>query len=126
MKKNVFYAKQTKNILKTKYRTGITVTKVPDIHAVKLQCKLWKKKLNRPGYITVTLDILDNLFSDSGSPTIVWPCKEYRPNFMSSYKLYNYTDKIEHDAINIRDTDNVDSAQYLHFEQQNVPEKSDC
>ena len=36
---------------------------------------------------------------------------------MSSYKLYNYTDKIEHDAINIRDTDNVDSAQYLNFEQ---------
>ena len=65
----------------------IPVTKVPDIHAVKLQCKLWKKKLNRPGYITVTLDNLANLFSESGSPTIVWLCKEARPNFMSSYKL---------------------------------------
>ena len=76
-----------------------------------------EEKVNRPGYITVALGILDNMFSKSENPAIVWLCKEYRPNSMSSYKLYNYTDKIEHDAINIRDTDKVESAEYLHFEQ---------
>ena len=94
---------------KTNYRTNIPVTKVPNMHAVKLQCELWKKKIDRPGYITVALGILDNLFSESENPTTVWHYTKCRPNFMSKSILDNYTDKIELDDINPSDTDGVDS-----------------
>ena len=93
---------------KTNYRTNIPVTKVPNIHAVKVQCELWKKKVHRPGNITVALGILDNLFSESENPTIVWHYKKCRPNFMSKSILDHYADKMELN-INPSDTDGVDS-----------------
>ena len=65
--------------------------------------------MDRPGNITLALGNLDNLFSESENPTIVWHYKKCRPNFMSKSILDRYADKIELDDINPSDTDGVDS-----------------
>ena len=53
---------------------------------------------------------IEVVFSESENPAIVWHYEECRPNFMSTSKLNHYTDKIAHNDINIRDTDNVNNA----------------
>ena len=57
------------------------------------------KKVNRPGNISVALGILDSLFSENQSPTLVWYYTKCRANFMSKSILNRFADKIEHDII---------------------------
>ena len=53
---------------------------------------------------------IEVVFSESENSVIDWHYEECRPNFMSTSKPKRYTDKIEHNDINISDTNNVNNA----------------
>ena len=91
-----FVCQSDKKDPETNYRPNKPVTEI-NLKAsyIRLQCELWRKKIDRPEKMTTALSVLERLFNDNGNPKLVWHRKDCRPNFMSKAKLEHYADATE-------------------------------
>ena len=72
-----FVCQSDKKDPETNYRQNKPVTEI-NLKAsdLRLQCELWRKKIDRPEKSTTALNILKGLFCDNKNSKLVWHRKE--------------------------------------------------